>query len=123
MPVCENPECQKEVPEDHAYCDGDCLKRHLVLKKLARQDMNLAKEEDIWLGQRRRRRAMDIISKLAKELCPMPQGKFISIASYRTGLSRRKIADDYLVILLDVGILTVKEGILHLAGESGSGGI
>ena len=79
--------------------------------------MNLAKEEDIWLGQRRRMRAMDVFQKLAKELCPMPQGKFISIASYLTGLSRRKVADDYLLVLLDVGILTVNEGILHLAGE------
>jgi hypothetical protein len=117
MPVCENPECGKEIPEDRAYCNEDCLRRHLELKRLARGGMNLAQEEDIWLGQRRRRRAMDVISRLAKELCPMPQGRFVSLVSYRTGLSRRKVADDYLVILLDVGILKVNEGNLHLAEE------
>ena len=73
--------------------------------------MELA-QDDIWLGQGRRRRAMEIISRLAKELCPMPYRKFVSMVSYRTGLSRRKVADDYIVVLLDVGILENKAGTL-----------
>ena len=73
-------------------------------------------EEDIWLGQRRRRRAMDIITRLAKEVCPAYHGKFVSAVSYRTGLSRRKISDDYLVVLLDVGILKRSDGTLHFVG-------
>lgn len=76
--------------------------------------MNLTHEDEIWLGQGRRKRAMDVISRLAKELCPMPYRKFISMISYRTGLSRRKIADDYIVVLLDVGILEMKEGTLNV---------
>jgi len=75
--------------------------------------MNLA-QDDIWLGQSRRRRAMEVISRLAKELCPMPYRKFVSMVSYRTGLSWRKVADDYIVVLLDVGILEVKEGTLSV---------
>lgn len=114
MPVCGNPECQKEVPDDHAYCDGDCLMRHLELKKIERGAMYLTQEEDIWLGQSRRKRAMDIISRLAKEMCPISHGKFVSIVSYKTGLSRRKIAEDYLVVLTDVGILQLNGGMLHL---------
>ena len=114
IPLCKNPECKKEIPEGHAYCDEDCLKRHLELKKLARGEMNLTQEDDIWLGQKRRKRAMDIISRLAKELCPISHRKFVSLVSYRTGLSPRKVADDYLEILLDVGILEIKEGILTL---------
>jgi len=114
MPLCENPECKKEVPEDHAYCDGDCLKKHLEIKRETRGSPNLEYEEDIWLGQRRRRRAMDTITRLAKELCPIPPSKFVSVVSYRTGLSRRKIADDYLETLLDVGILEFKEGTLYI---------
>ena len=58
---------------------------------------------------------MDVISRLAKELCPMPYRKFVSMVSYRTGLSRRKLADDYIVVLLDVGILVNKEGTLNVA--------
>lgn len=112
MPICENPECRKEVPEDHAYCNGDCLKRHLEIKRKTRGSLSLEYEEDMWLGQRRRKRAMDTITRLAKELCPIPPSKFVSMVSYRTGLSRRKIADDYLETLLDVGILEIKEGIL-----------
>tara|TARA_B100001971_G_C18067508_1_gene471258 strand:- start:259 stop:516 length:258 start_codon:yes stop_codon:yes gene_type:complete len=76
-------------------------------------------EEDIWLGQRRRRRAMDIITRLAKEVCPAYHGKFVSAISYRTGLSRRKISDDYLVVLLDVGILRLNGGMLHLVDTQG----
>jgi len=71
-------------------------------------------QDDIWLGQGRRRRAMDIISRLAKELCPMSYRKFVSMVSYRTGLSRRKVADDYIVVLLDVGILENIAGTLSV---------
>ena len=117
MPICENPECGKEVPEDHAYCDGDCLKRHLEIKE-TRGSLSLEYEEDIWLGQRRRRRAMDIISRLAKDLCPLSHRKFVSLVSYRTGLSPRKVADDYLEILLDVRILEIKEGILQVVEKN-----
>jgi len=112
IPLCENPECKKEVPEDKAYCDEYCLRRHLELKRLERGEAILTHEDDIWLGQRRRRRAMEIISRLAKELCPMSHRIFVSQVSYRTGLSRRKVADDYLETLLDVGILKVEEGLL-----------
>jgi hypothetical protein len=71
-------------------------------------------EEDIWLGQRRRKRAMEIILKLAKDVCPLSVSKFVSYVSYRTGLSRRKVSDDYLETLLDIGLLEVKEGKLFL---------
>ena len=70
--------------------------------------------DEIWLGQGRRKRAMDVISRLAKENCPMSYKKLASIISYQTGLSRRKITDDYLVVLLDVGILENKQGILSI---------
>ena len=75
--------------------------------------MNLA-QDDIWLGRSRRKRAMEVITRLAKEYCPMPYRKFVSMASYRTGLSRRKVGDDYLVALLDVEILENKEGNLSI---------
>lgn len=121
MPVCGNPECQKEVPDDHAYCDGDCLMRHIELKRLERGGMDLTQEDDIWLGQSRRKRSMDIISRLAKEMCPISHGKFVSFVSYKTGLSRRKIAEDYLVVLTDVGILQLSEGMLHLVHTQDGG--
>ena len=114
MPICQNPECGKEIPQDRTHCDKNCFDRDYELKRLARDKMNLTREDDIWLGQRRRRRAMDIISRLAKELCPISRSKFVSMVSYRTGLSRRKVAEDYLVVLLDVEILKVSEGTLNL---------
>ena len=33
----KNPECGKEIPEDKAYCDENCLKRHLEIKKEVRR--------------------------------------------------------------------------------------
>jgi hypothetical protein len=30
---CQNPECSKEVLEGKKYCNQDCLKRHLEIKK------------------------------------------------------------------------------------------
>ena len=34
---CNNPECNKEIPKDKKYCNEDCLKRHLELKKHSKQ--------------------------------------------------------------------------------------
>lgn|SRR3972149_5064107 len=31
--LCKNPECQKEIPEEKKYCNEECLKRFLELKK------------------------------------------------------------------------------------------
>jgi len=33
MPKCKNPECGKEVPEDHNFCNEECLKRFYQLQK------------------------------------------------------------------------------------------
>ena len=61
---------------------------------------------------------MDTISRLAKEMLPMSEKKWVSMVSYRTGLSRRKVADDYLVVLIDVGIVELRDGILSFVEAS-----
>lgn len=33
MNECLNPECQKEIPENKKYCDEECLRKHLEIKK------------------------------------------------------------------------------------------
>jgi hypothetical protein len=109
MPTCQNPECQKEVSEGKKYCGETCFKRHLELKK-----PKLASEENLWLGQDRRKRAMETILKLARELCPMPYKQFACIVSYRTGLSLRKITDDYLEVLLELSLLKRSDNLLIL---------
>jgi hypothetical protein len=91
MPTCQNPECGKEIAEGKKYCDEACVRRHLEIKKRLPK---LASEENLWLGQDRRKRAMETILKLAREHCPVPYKKFACIVSYRTGLSLRKIQDD-----------------------------
>jgi hypothetical protein len=113
MPKCQNPECGKDVSEGKKYCDETCIKRHLELKK-----PKLASEENLWLGQDRRKRAMETILKLAKELCPIPFKKFACVVSYRTGLSLRKITDDYLEVLLELGLLKRNESMLNTGDES-----
>jgi hypothetical protein len=100
MNTCRNPECGKEIDEGKKYCDEKCLKRHIELKK-----PKLDSEENLWLGQDRRKRAMETILKLAKELCPISYKQFACVVSYRTGLSLRKITDDYLEVLLELGLL------------------
>jgi hypothetical protein len=109
MPKCRNPECGKEISKEMSYCGEDCLRRHLEIKKEAKNSENnkncLKNEADIWQGQERRKRAMETIKKLAQELFPMEYDKFACTVSYRTGLSLRKITDEYLKILLTVGII------------------
>lgn len=57
---------------------------------------------------------MAIISRMAKEKCPMPYKKFVSQTVYLTGLSPRKVREDYIDVLVDVGILRINEGTLDV---------
>ena len=92
MKECQNPECGKDIPEGSNYCSEDCLRRHIELK----QQSKLSPCEDEWLGQGRRKRAVEKIMKLGQELLPIPYKKFACTVSYRTGLSLRKVTDDYM---------------------------
>ncbi len=117
MPNCRNPECMKEVPKDKTYCSADCLERHLEQKHPTTEDKKgLVTEEEVWLGQGRRKKAMDTIERLARELCPLPFNKFAYIVSYRTGLSLRKLTDDYLLVLQGVGVLKMDGANLTVVG-------
>jgi hypothetical protein len=107
---CRNPECGKEIPEGQNYCNEDCLRRHQELKRTAK----LSSDEEEWLGQGRRKRAVEKIMKLAQELLPMAYKKFACTVSYRTGLSLRKVTDDYLEVLIELGFLKRNEGVLEL---------
>jgi hypothetical protein len=109
MNRCKSPECGKEIPEGKNYCDEKCQRRHIALKKL-----KLVSEENLWLGQDRRKRAMETIMKLARQHCPMPYKRFACTVSFTTGLSLRKVTDDYLVVLLELGFLKRNDGILEL---------
>jgi hypothetical protein len=62
---------------------------------------------------------MEIIEDIAKELCPISLRKFVSKVSYRTGLSLRKISDDYVRILIDIGFLTLTKNTLFLNEKRG----
>lgn len=88
--------------------------RHLELKK----NLKLTDEESIWLGQERRKITIDTIKKLARELLPMRYNQFSCIVAYRTGLSLRKVTEDYLHVLLGIGFLEKKDGQLSLRDGS-----
>ncbi len=115
--------CGKELPEGHiesGICSEECMKRTFEMKNEgANRKLNLAIEDSLWLGQARRKRAMDAVMKLAKEECPMPCNKFACLVSFRTGLSLRKITDDYLEVLLEIGLLKRNDNIMTL-GEAGT---
>jgi len=119
MNTCRNPTCRKEIPDGMAYCGEECLRRHIEIKKETKTSenkrTNLKNEVDIWQGQERRKRAMETIKNLAQELFPMEYDKFACIVSYRTGLSLRKITDEYLKILLTVGIIERNSNTLTLS--------
>lgn len=95
MPLCGNPECQKEIPEDCTHCDEDCFDRANELKRLAKGEIILSQEENLWPGQRKRKQTMEIISRMAKEKCPIPYKKFVSQTVYLTGLSPRKVRENF----------------------------
>ena len=110
MNKCKNPECGKAIPKGSNYCSEDCLRRHIELK----QQSKLSTCEDEWLGQGRRKRTVEKIMTLAQELLPMSYKKFACTISYRTGLSLRKVTDDYLEVLIELGFLRRNDGMLEL---------
>jgi hypothetical protein len=90
--------------------------------KIASEDIKSSKEqlssdEEEWLGQGRRKRAVEKIMKLAQELLPMAYKKFACTVSYRTGLSLRKVTDDYLEVLTELGFLRRNDGVLELGSQ------
>jgi hypothetical protein len=36
MNQCQNPECSKEIPDNLNYCNEQCLRRHIAIKKEAK---------------------------------------------------------------------------------------
>lgn len=108
--ICRNPKCNKKIPENMAYCGQDCLQEHIKINKEVEKSNELnvnTGSGNIWLGQTRRKVAFKILEELVKELSPMDYKTFICHASYKTGLSLRKISDDYLEILLNTGIVVM----------------
>jgi hypothetical protein len=51
---------------------------------------------------------------LAKELLPMSFKKFACTVCYRTGLSLRKVTDDYIEVLMELDFLRRNGGMLEL---------
>jgi hypothetical protein len=51
MPKCQNPECGKETPEGKDYCDENCLRKGLELKRKERKqkaiDQPIAQDQTI----------------------------------------------------------------------------
>lgn len=109
MPNCK--QCGKPVPEGQRYCDEKCLRKYIESKNSKRQETQ-ANEGTIWQGQDRRKRAIETILNLAIEKCPIQIEQFTCLASYNMGISLRKITEDYLTVLLGVGVLKREGNIL-----------
>jgi len=127
MNRCQNPECGKPVPEGKNYCSEECLKRHLEIKRKEKKrkkkerrdefEERRVQEPSIWLGQERRKRAMDTIMFLLSRWQPIEYERFVAKVSYYTGLSLRKITDDYLRVLVNVGFVERNGNLLRLTDE------
>jgi len=117
LALCGNPECRKEISEDRTHCNKECFDRDYELRRLAREKANLTQEDKIWPGTRKRDQQMDTITRLAKELCPASYKKLISLVSYRTGLTPRKVREDYIEVLIDVGILSNNGDTVYLTTD------
>ncbi len=46
MNTCKNPECRKEIPDNLAYCNEACLRRHMEIKKEEKSAKTLEKSDD-----------------------------------------------------------------------------
>ncbi|MHA2112325.1 MAG: hypothetical protein ACW98W_12655 [Candidatus Hodarchaeales archaeon] len=135
MPNCLNPECQKELPDGKYCCDEICSQRYFELKRTNRQNPSKNKKKpdrtaDIdnrrlfgstseWVGQDRARNTMNTILKICLDLCPAKKEILIAHMRYRTGLSWRKIEEDYFRTLCKIGAIHVDGNNLVTVTELG----
>jgi hypothetical protein len=75
------------------------------------------RQKSEFLGTERRKNAMRIILQLCRENLPMEYKKFICVLSYRTGLTIRKVEEDYIEVLKTVGVLQQNKYMLELGAE------
>ena len=97
---CRNPACNKAIADNMNYCSEECLREHQMSKGKSKVEnkkvVNNNDNFNIWMGQKRRKVAFSIIQELCKEIAPISFKKFCCEVAYRTGLSLRKISDDYM---------------------------
>lgn len=70
-------------------------------------------------GAQRKKETMDAILQRAREELPkgMATHQFVCLISYEMGLSTRKIKEDYIDVMISVGILQTKGCLLELGGR------
>jgi hypothetical protein len=92
--------------------NGNGKEKHITLEEKLKQKpqqenkINLeVQQKNNFLGTQRRKEAMSTIVQLCRENLPMEEKKFLCILSYKTNLTIRKLEEDYINVLLGVGIL------------------
>lgn len=132
MPNCRNPECGKEIPEGKAYCNEECLRRSLELKRkskeLARDDTTFNTDPTIevvlkYIGIEKKNFTKDVAYRhwerfveFARNNSGKSWGNFIKprLRSY-IGIDYRYI-DDFLDSCLSWGVIELKDGNLFFLG-------
>lgn len=119
---CRNPECSKEIPEGMTYCNEDCLKRHLAIK---REQKELDSEIEQILAY------MGIYpDEVGKKVAFRHWYTFIEFAKKMNGQDWRRVRnlmrsyvnvdfryiDDYKDCAVEWKVLSVNNGILHFHG-------
>jgi len=89
-------------------------------KKPTRKQKNLeVKKLSVFAGTGRRKQMMqEIIQICREELKPsLPEEDFICQLSWKTGLTRRKLKEDYIDVLISNDILQMNKGAIELGIE------
>jgi hypothetical protein len=73
--------------------------------------------KSVFNGTNRRNQMMQAIVQMCREQLPMPQKEFINIVAFNTGLTTRKVQEDYLDVLVSVHVLQINKFNYEL-GES-----
>lgn len=130
MRQCRN--CGKEIPDNLAYCNEDCLREHMKKKRENREkrirpvvtndqdlkeiydalDLNDAKDGRLIIKA-------DIMKKVIHLTSKWEIGKkreWVDKLSIFTCVSTRKIREDYIQPLITVGILAEFDGTIKFAG-------
>lgn len=64
-------------------------------------------KNNIFTGTSKRDKMMQSIVQMARELLPMSQKEFINTVAFNTGLTTRKVQEDYIDLLVTVHIIQI----------------
>ena len=103
MKKCRNPDCQEEIPDNLAYCNETCLRRHIEIKKQERVNFqDDAPNKGTEAKRLLQEQAMKCMKRYPKDNTPK---EYACLLCWDIRVSQRTAFESYIQPMIAHGIL------------------